>query len=363
MNFTVILKMQNPKLQYSLTAVRKAGEVLIDPGADEESRNHALEVFRFWQECNAYPLSHFYASLTELAKKTPGVNVVQRRKRLEAVEAKLRRYPAMNLGGMNDIAGCRAIVQSTIGLPHLYAFVDKCKQIWSEHELKGLPYDYIERPRDSGYRGIHLIYRFKSTNPIFDGRLIEVQFRSQLQHAWATAVEIVDLFTRQSLKAGGGDPDWLRFFALMGSAIAKLENAPRFIDANELINRETHDELRHYAEHLHVEAQMRSFGSFAQSIDQSFTGISGYSGYSGTSGYFLIELDVNARKYTVRGYSQDDAQKAYLDVTTAERSNPNAVLVAATDLVKLKQAYPNWIIDTRFFLEALNLTLNPYHLL
>src|ERR1051325_3553358 len=103
--------MQMPDLQYSRTQVRKAGKVLIDPKADEESRNRALEVFRFWQECHAYPLSEFYASLAELAKTHLGVNVVQRRKRLEAIEAKLKRFPAMNLDGMNDIAGCRAIVQ------------------------------------------------------------------------------------------------------------------------------------------------------------------------------------------------------------------------------------------------------------
>jgi len=45
---------------------------------------------------------------------------------------------------------------------------------------------------------------------------IEVQFRSQLQRAWATALETAAIFLQQDLKAGQGDKRWLRFFVLMG---------------------------------------------------------------------------------------------------------------------------------------------------
>jgi len=43
-----------------------------------------------------------------------------------------------------------------------------------------------------------------------------------LQHAWATAVEAVGIFTKQALKSNIGDGEWLRLFALMSSEIAVM---------------------------------------------------------------------------------------------------------------------------------------------
>jgi len=52
---------------------------------------------------------------------------------------------------------------------------------------------------------------------------IEIQIRTLLQHAWATAVETVGTFINMPLKSSLGDEGWLRFFALMGSAMAIAE--------------------------------------------------------------------------------------------------------------------------------------------
>src|SRR5688500_15330425 len=121
-------------------------------------------------------MSH-WCSFQKRSMESHGINVVQRRKRLEAVESKLKRYRTMNLAEMNDIAGCRAIVQCTIGIKQLGRFLDICKSGWAGHELKDTD-DYVQRPRSTGYRGVHLIYRYRSDNSSFDRRLIEVQFRS-----------------------------------------------------------------------------------------------------------------------------------------------------------------------------------------
>src|SRR5690606_21046694 len=55
---------------------------------------------------------------------------------------------------------------------------------------------------------------------------IEIQIRTRLQHAWATAVETVDVMKGTDLKSGGGTPDWREFFALAASAIAIQEHQP-----------------------------------------------------------------------------------------------------------------------------------------
>ena len=41
---------------------------------------------------------------------------------------------------------------------------------------------------------------------------IEVQFRTKLQHMWATAVEMMGIYTNSNLKSSQGDYDILRFF-------------------------------------------------------------------------------------------------------------------------------------------------------
>ena len=90
-------------------------------------------------------------------------------------------------------------------------------------------YDYIKEPKDDGYRGIHIAGRYHprvaDREPWRDQR-IEIQLRTHLRHAFATAVETVTTFTKQPLKFGAGPEEWRRFFSLMGSALADLEGTP-----------------------------------------------------------------------------------------------------------------------------------------
>jgi putative GTP pyrophosphokinase len=73
-------------------------------------------------------------------------------------------------------------------------------------------YDYIAAPKETGYRSVHLIFKYRSQSSkhrAWNGLRVEIQLRSRLQHAWATAVETVDTFTRQTLRraeewTGGG---------------------------------------------------------------------------------------------------------------------------------------------------------------
>lgn len=56
--------------------------------------------------------------------------------------------------------------------------------------------------------------------------LIEIQFRTHLQHLWATAVETMGIFTKQLLKSGTGDAEVMRFFVLISALFALEENTP-----------------------------------------------------------------------------------------------------------------------------------------
>ena len=120
----------------------------------------------------------------------------------------------MQLSRVNDIGGCRAVLAS---VDHVYdlqrALLEQTRASW---ELTHLPskYDYVARPKDSGYRSVHLVYAYQSDSEEhadFDGQRIEIQLRSKLQHSWATANEIAETFTGLPLKSEVDPKGWTNF--------------------------------------------------------------------------------------------------------------------------------------------------------
>src|SRR5215472_16883524 len=132
------------------------------------------------------------------------------------------------------------------------------------------------------YRSIHLVYKYHSDrNHTYNGLKLEIQLRSSLQHAWATAVEAVGTFTKQALKASIGESEWLRFFALMGTVIANRERTP-LVPGTPINPSELRDELRHHVKTLRVEDHLRAWGAAFSSVQkQAETG----------AHYFLLQID------------------------------------------------------------------------
>src|SRR5690606_27307562 len=107
---------------------------------------------------------------------------------------------------------CRAILGD---IQQVNALIEHCRHNFP-HSIKGKEFDYINDPKLDGYRSHHIVFCFnaKGDRAEYDGRRIELQIRTQLQHAWATAVEAVGLFRDEDMKAGEGDENWLRLFKL-----------------------------------------------------------------------------------------------------------------------------------------------------
>jgi hypothetical protein len=316
-----------------------------------------LAVISNWRASHAYPLLAMRLRLDGYAEKADATSLVaQRVKRLVSIGHKLDRKPTMKLTQMQDIGGCRAVVGSMTGLKELI----RChKQSRSKHEETHQD-DYIEKPRDSGYRGFHLIYRYRSDNPaksIYNGLKIETQLRSQFQHAWATAVETAGTFTGEALKSSIGSGQWLRFFQLMGTVIAIRENAASVpgtpADRTELI-----DELRHHAVSLNIEARLIGFGNALRAIRNPST-------EQVNVFYYLMQLDTgsNPPELSISGFKQEQYEQAselYLEAEKQSKKYPerDAVLVSVDSLTALERAYPNYFADTRVFVELLSQALS-----
>jgi ppGpp synthetase/RelA/SpoT-type nucleotidyltranferase len=90
---------------------------------------------------------------------------------------------------MQDIAGCRVIVDSTAAQDKV---VDDIRAAFPGSEI----YDRRKRP-SHGYRAVHVIVKI-------DGVAVEVQVRTVLQHGWAELSEKLSDVLDPSIKYGGG---------------------------------------------------------------------------------------------------------------------------------------------------------------
>lgn len=317
---------------------------------DPAELDHALVIINNWRSSHAYPLNTFQATLRyksdHIYKKSL---VAQRIKRLSSINEKLRRFRWLKLSEMQDIGGCRAIVKSIKQVDEL---IELYKKSGLKHTLVHED-DYIRKPKRSGYRGYHLIYRYNSDKlQTYNTLKIEMQLRSAPQHAWATAVETVGAFTKQALKSSQGEKDWLRFFALMGSAMALRERAVLVPETPEsrsgLIS-----ELRRYARSLDVENRLLGYRAALQVVEDP--------GMKGVH-FYLVNLDMKAQRVRVMGYRREDledASKAYLDLERkiCKDAPGDAVLVSVDSISALRRAYPNYFFDTHLFIEALTQAL------
>lgn len=344
--------------EFSRGQVDAAGKLLASDDVDVflDTRENTYYVINNWRASHGYPLQALKMNLLHRAQSVDMTALVaQRLKRLISIEMKLRRNRNMKLSQMQDIGGCRAVLR-TIG--RLDALVERYEWInehAGERSVLVEKYDYVNSPKRDGYRGVHLVYKFHSnstSHATFNGLRIEIQLRSRPQHAWATAVETVDIFTKQALKAGAGSKDWSRFFALMGSAMAMREHKT-LVPSTPTDDKELVAELRHAAAELRVVKNLASWSGAIRSLPGRDT--------SGAKVY-LLQVDPEAGSMQVTGFKDwtgAKASNAYLNAekALAEDTPSQAVLVSVQSLQALRSSYPNYFADTRAFLGALHLAL------
>lgn len=133
---------------------------------------------------------------------------------------------------MHDFAGCRMIFNSLDDLQSFREYMHSAEVVRNvNHELRHAPqkYNYVQQPKPTGYRGIHDVYRHyprthrrlgKQRRP-WDGLMVEVQYRTRAQHAWATAVEISDIIDGERTKFDLSRSDRGDFFALASEIVAR----------------------------------------------------------------------------------------------------------------------------------------------
>ncbi len=336
---------------YSKSAVNKAGEILCAEDIDFDRFSWAFEVLANWRAAHSYPINTFQATLRKKLKSIDKQGIVaERLKRTPSIIDKLRRFPTMGLSRMQDIGGLRAIVR---GMQHVKLLEQKYREARFEHSLTNSK-DYITNPKHDGYRGVHLMFKYSNKRaPLYEGLHVELQIRTQLQHAWATAVETMGTFLGQALKSGMGEENWRNFFALTSAGLAKIENSPPVPGYESMSMLEICIRVARAENELHVLEKLRGFSIAANRITEG----------KGKGTYHLVVLNSQEKTVQITPYSVTRLEQANIDYADVERRAHDgepveAVLVSAGPIKALKKAYPNYFLDTHGFIRQIKRMLD-----
>lgn len=162
---------------------------------------------------SAYRNSFFDAAkaVADTVREISGLEVTARSlKTTLSIVAKLKRDGVKQLSSMQDIGGCRVTVSNLIEQDEL---VEKLMTAFPEAKL----YDRVVKP-SHGYRAKHLVIKI-------DGRRIEIQVRTRMQHQWALLSEnAADLFG-QEIKYGLGDANLLKLLDSFSQTFKEIDDS------------------------------------------------------------------------------------------------------------------------------------------
>ena len=341
--------------EHSNKAVQRASRAIGKGTGTPDEIQAARDVLSNYRLAHAFPLN---AVTVTVRKRALDVNqnavVAERRKRLPTIIDKLKRHPTMSVTTMQDLGGCRVVLASVAEVDELVGILVDLPR--GKNRVVRV-YDYLRDdpgPRESGYRGVHLVYEYGASKREYHGLRIELQVRTQLQHAWATAVETMDLFSGSELKYGKGDPDLLRFFVLVASLMAREEGTAS-VPGAEGTTEELTEELTRLERGVGVLGRLRGYAA-----------IVGEHAKTDRRNALTLELLRREGLLTVTVHETLAAAEARLTALEAlNDENLDAVLINIARISQLQDAYPNYFADTSRFAEfaqahlASNLTSAP----
>lgn len=334
-------------VEYSKTQIILAGKAIKKVDATEEETKKAMLVIDNWRAAHAYPLHVIYTHLRRMAKDNDeNIVVAERLKRLDSIIKKLKRQKTMNLWTMQDLGGCRFIVPE---LSDVFTYANKYKKSRIRHKFIK-EYNYIAQPKQDGYRSLHHVYKYYSdtpNSPYNNNMLIELQFRTHLQHLWATAVETMGLYTKQALKAGQGDDETKRFFALTSSLLAMKESTA-LVPNTPTSWPELMDEIVELNKRKHFLDVLSAIRVVIEARNEAMRG---------KQGYYLLILNFDTHRLRIAYYKLSQAENANAAYTQIEKNRVenkiDAVLVSVSSFQTLKVAYPNYFSDIGEFLQII----------
>ena len=333
-------------VEYSRNQIINAGKIIRSEESSAVEKNNAIKVIDNWRAAHAFPMHVIYMHLRRMCFQNKGVIVAERLKRLTSIINKLKRERAMNLWTMQDLGGCRVIVPT---VSDVYRYAKEYENSKKRHIQRKVN-DYIVTPKESGYRSLHVVYEYRSDkNENYNkNMLIEIQFRTHLQHLWATSVETMDLFKQEAIKSGQGSNEVKRFFLLASAIFAKIESQP--LPPNVPTDLE---EIKTEISKLNEKHKYLNFlRGVRVAVEAQQNSLKNYS-----NGYYILILNYNALRLSIKHFSTSRIEEATITYNIIEKSinsaNIDAVLVQVSSFKTLKSAFPNYFSDIGEFVNII----------
>ncbi len=345
--------------QFSSSKIGRAGKRLRNDDTPPDQKEAALDVLAYWRAQHSGPLKIALAELgTASVQHDKNTLLASREKRAKSIIDKLKRERSMNLTTMQDIAGCRAIVGVQKDALKVAKSLKKKKHI-------KLVNNYINSPKSDGYRGIHLVGKFSTKE--FQTLQVEFQIRTNIQHAWATAGEITELFSATPIKNLHGDAQWKHFYKLVADCFAIIDD--KYINRD--IRQDSFDtdqatyllRNRHGAELGSIAKEIRrrskelkvhdKFNVFRKTLQFSILHVPPGSNYC-----VIHATDLGTAKPSIKVRMCKDVVSARNINFTIEKniindSNELVVMLSVGAMASLESAYPNYFADSGYFLKLL----------
>ncbi|MBH3440442.1 RelA/SpoT domain-containing protein [Pseudomonas luteola] len=321
--------------RYSKKQVEKAGDILIGSlDIDSEEYNQSMNVLSYWRTAHAPALEITTAMLKRVCEKHDTEALIAKRlKRTPSIISKLRRHEGMKLRNMQDIGGCRAVIKNTKTLHRIYKEINRGGELHYKN--------YISSPKDDGYRGIHIVCPVNIDQTSYK---IEIQLRSRTQHAWSTAVEIVDLFTNQNLKSNDGKYQWKEFFKATSIELEKLESG------TELFSCENLKSFITLYRSMKIKEKFEEFSKLINELHPTMH-------LAQAGGYNLLVLRRDTKELQITHFTEKQLNIATANYLTLEKEVKKkrtvAALISVDSAHNLQQAYPNYFADSQHFISLL----------
>lgn len=318
----------------SKSRVNRAGDSARNSSASLDD----LSVIDEWRSAHRPVLNTFQAILRNRTRGKD-ITVAQRHKRKRTIFDKLLRLPRMELSRMDDVAGCRLIFKN---IQDLHVFRKDFHKARFSHKRKNQEdkYDYIKTPKSTGYRGIHDIFEY-DVNSIagknYAGLYVEIQYRTLVQHAWATAVEVIGFITESQPKFQQGDNRYQLAMALASEILARAHESSKgpFPDCPD---KKLVEDFLAIDNELHLLTTLNGLNAANESVSEKRNAILIFSAKG--------ELEIKTYR---------DAPDALRQLFELEIQYPehDIVLVKADTSEEVRLAFKNYFSDARDFIKLI----------
>lgn len=285
----------------------------------------------------------FNIELKKLLGTKINYQIASRNKRVETIIDKLRRPNSSKLERIQDIAGCRIIVENKNSLLYILNKLDGVQILGDFVNTK--KYNYIENPKKDGYRSVHYVFSYSQKKDRLYNKKIELQVRTNIQHIWATTLEIYDIIDNSNIKSGTYNKlkTWEGLFFKRCSLIFEGVETNNRKTISKNINKIFKN--KHY---IKIFERIKKI-DIVQNITLPKT-------LKKNEKLILITY-TKEKRTTFFTTDSEDANSINAVYRMLEEKNNNGdyilLLLTLEDIKKLKETYPNYFFKTKTFIEYL----------